>query len=93
MLSNISAQTHLLPISIILVMGAIGIELRVGHFVALIAKPKIPILGTLVHTFTLPVIAAILVAAIVYFDWALSESLLIGILLIAQVVVSQMSWC
>ena len=83
MFGIISAQANLLPLALILTMTAIGIELRVQHFAALLAKPKIPIIGTLIHTFTFPVIAICLVFAIVSFQLPLSEPLLIGILLIA----------
>jgi BASS family bile acid:Na+ symporter len=83
MFGVISAQAHLLPLALVLTMATIGIELRVSYFVALLAKPKTAIIGTLIHTFTFPVIATCLVFTIISFQLPLSEPLLIGILLIA----------
>ena len=83
MFGVISAQAHLLPIAVLLAMVAIGIELRVQHFVGFLKKPQVPVIGTLVHTFTFPLIAICLVLVVFTFELPLSEPLLIGILLIA----------
>jgi len=83
MFGVISAQEHLLPLTLILTMVAIGIELRIQHFVAFLRSPRIPILGTFIHTLAFPFIAICLVLTILAFELPLSKPLLIGILLIA----------
>ena len=79
MLSEISVQEHVFPVLIF----AFGIELTVAHFKALFAKPRIPILGTLIHTITFPTLAVSLVSLVIYFEVELADHLLIGILLVA----------
>jgi len=76
MFGVISAQAHLLPITVLLAMVAIGIELRVQHFVEFLKKPQVPVIGTLVHTFTFPLIAICLVLVVFTFELPLSEPLL-----------------
>ncbi len=83
MLGAISAQEHLLPLVMLLAMVAIGIELRLGHFIAFLRNPRIPVIGTLIHTFTFPLLAICLVLVVLSFELPLSEPLLMGILLIA----------
>ena len=79
----IDAQAVLLPIAIFASMIGIGVELELRQFRVVVEKPLIPVLGTLVHTLTFPVLAIILVTAVTTFDLPLSEPLLIGILLVA----------
>ena len=82
-LSSISAQQHLLPPVIFLAMMAVGMELRVEQFRTLFSNPRVPILGTVIHSLTFPALA---VSAIVLAQLAgisLTESILIGVLLIA----------
>lgn len=64
-------------------MTSIGIELQWRQFQMLAQAPRIPILGTLVHTLNFPILAALLVSAVLYFELPLSEALLAGILLVA----------
>ena len=80
---SFSVQAHLFPAVVFLFAVAIGIELKVSHFGVLLAQPRIPILGTLVHTLTFPFIAVLLVSMILRFDVELPDHLVIGILLIA----------
>ena len=80
---DVSAQQHILPFIIFIVMLAIGVDLETQHFRKLLREPKVPVLGTLVHTLTFPVAAVVLVASSLALDLGLSEASLIGILLIA----------
>ncbi len=80
---DVSAQQHILPFIIFIVMLAIGIDLETQHFRKLLREPRVPVLGTLVHTLTFPVAAVALVASSLALDLGLSEASLIGILLIA----------
>ena len=79
----IDAQAQLLPIAIFLAMAAIGIELQWYQFRDMAKVPSVPVLGTIIHTCTLPLLAVLLVGGILYFELPLSDSLLAGILLIA----------
>jgi BASS family bile acid:Na+ symporter len=80
---ELSAQQDLLPIVVIVLMLAIGGELELRHFAELIKQPKIPLLGTLVHTLTFPLVAVVLVLAVLHLGIDVSHASLIGILLIA----------
>jgi BASS family bile acid:Na+ symporter len=80
---DVSAQQHILPFIIFIVMLAIGVDLETQHFRKLLREPKVPVLGTLVHTLTFPLAAVVLVASSLALDLGLSEASLIGILLIA----------
>ncbi len=80
---DVSAQQHILPFIIFFVMLAIGVDLETQHFRKLLREPRVPVLGTLVHTLTFPVAAVVLVASSLALDLGLSEASLIGILLIA----------
>jgi BASS family bile acid:Na+ symporter len=82
-LSEISVQGHLFPLVMFIFALAIGIELKVTHFRVLFATPQVPILGTLVHTLTFPLLAALLVAGVLYLEIELEEHLLLGIILVA----------
>lgn len=81
--STISVREHLFPLVVFCFAVAIGIELTIGHFRALLAKPLVPILGTLVHTVTFPALAVGLVSLVLFMEFPLEEHLLIGILLVA----------
>ena len=52
----IDAQAVLLPIAIFASMIGIGVELELRQFRVVVEKPLIPVLGTLVHTLTFPVL-------------------------------------
>ena len=80
---DVSAQQHILPFIIFFVMLAIGVDLETQHFRKLLREPRVPVLGSLVHTLTFPVAAVALVASSLALDLGLSEASLIGILLIA----------
>ena len=80
---ELSAQQDLLPIVVIVLMLAIGGELELRHFAELIRQPKIPLLGTLIHTLTFPLVAVVLVLAVLHLGIDVSHASLIGILLIA----------
>ena len=80
---DVSAQQHILPFIIFIVMLAIGVDLETQHFRKLLREPRVPVLGSLVHTLTFPVAAVALVASSLALDLGLSEASLIGILLIA----------
>ena len=80
---DVSAQQHLLPGVIFIVMVAVGIDLERRHFERLLQEPKVPVLGTLIHSLTFPATAVALIWASSYFDLGLSEASLIGVLLIA----------
>ena len=80
---EISAQQHLLPVVVFLAMMTIGLELRLRQFQELLAEPRTPVLGTLIHTLTFPAIALLVVLIMQVFDLGASEATIIGILLIA----------
>ncbi len=80
---DVSAQQHILPFIIFIVMLAIGVDLETQHFRKLLREPRVPVLGSLVHTLTFPLAAVVLVASSLALDLGLSEASLIGILLIA----------
>ena len=54
-----------------------------GIFKILLANPRVPILGTLIHTFTFPLLAVGLVAGVIALGVEIEDYLLIGILLVA----------
>jgi BASS family bile acid:Na+ symporter len=76
-------QQHALPVVVVLTMITIGIELHMSQFRELFAMPRVPLLGSLIHTLSFPVIAVCLVLVIQALNLDLSEALLAGILLIA----------
>lgn len=83
LLSSISAQQHVLPPVIFLAMLAVGMELRVEQFRDLFARPRVPILGTLIHSLTFPALALSAIVLVQLADIGLTEATLIGVLLIA----------
>lgn len=82
-LSAVSAQQHLLPPVIFLVMLAVGMELKPSQFRDLVAQPRVPLVGTLVHSLTFPALAvtALLTANLAEID--VTEATVLGVLLIA----------
>ncbi len=66
-----------------MVMITVGMELRLAQFKTLLATPRLPLLGTLVHTFSFPALAVALILLIRAGDIAIGEATVIGILLIA----------
>ena len=79
----LDAQTQLLPLAIFLAMTAIGIELQWYQFRDVVKVPRVPVLGTLIHTFTFPLLAIAIVGAVLLFNLPASDTLLAGMLLIA----------
>ena len=82
-MENLSAQQHLLPPVIFLAMLAVGMELRLGHFRELFQAPKVPIVGTLIHSLTFPLLAVSGVVIVQLLGFSLAEATVIGVLLIA----------
>lgn len=80
---DISAQQHLLPLVVIIVMTAIGLELRGVQFISLARSPRIPTLGTLLHTILFPLIALLSIIGANLLGLAPTEAVFIGILVIA----------
>ena len=80
---EISVQQHLLPAVVLLVMTTIGMELHWQQFRDLIAAPRTPIIGTLIHTLCFPAIAVLVVLSVNFAELSVSDTTLIGILLIA----------
>ena len=64
-------------------MITVGMELELGQFKTLLAAPRTAILGTLIHTFSFPAVAATLVLLITGLELPVAEATLAGILLIA----------
>lgn len=83
LLSSISVQQHLLPPVIFFAMLAVGMELRIAQFQQLLAEPKTPLLGTLIHTLTFPALAVSAVSIVVLTDTGIAEATILGVLLIA----------
>lgn len=67
---ELSVQQHLLPVVVVLVMITIGMELRVADFRTLIASPRVPVLGTLIHTLSFPAVAVAVILLIQALDVA-----------------------
>lgn len=64
-------------------MITVGMELRLGQFKTLLAAPRSAILGTLIHTFSFPAVAAVLVLLITGLGLPVADTTLAGVLLIA----------
>jgi len=82
-LSSFSAQQHLLPPVIFLAMLAVGMELRVEQFRALFSNPRVPLFGTVIHSLTFPALAVSAIVLVQLAGISLTESIVIGVLLIA----------
>lgn len=80
---DISFQQHVLPLVIVLVMVTVGFEILWGEFVALLKRPRSTLGGTLVHTLTFPAVAVSSILLAQAWGLAVSDAVLIGILLIA----------
>ncbi|MCB1694148.1 MAG: bile acid:sodium symporter [Pseudomonadales bacterium] len=80
---DINAQQVLLPPTVFASMIGVGVELQWQQFRAIARTPRIPLLGTLIHTCVFPALAVSLVSLVVLLKLPLSEPLLAGILLIA----------
>ena len=78
-----SVQQTVLPIVVFLLMVAIGMELRPRDFRALALSPRIPVIGSLIHTLTFPIVAVSLILLVRMIGVPMSEAVLIGMLLIA----------
>ena len=76
-------QDTVLPIVIFLVMITVGLELSVQQFRVLFREPRLPLIGTLIHSLTFPLIAAMLAGLILWLDIPVAEATLVGMLLIA----------
>ena len=82
-MSSFSLQAHVLPLVVFLAMAAVGLELQWRHFQSLFDRPRVPVLGTLVHTLTFPLIAMALIFAANFIGLGTSDATVMGILLIA----------
>ena len=80
---ELSIQQHVLPIIVIFVMTTIGMELKVRQFIDLLDSPNVPIVGTIIHTLSFPLVAVILTLLIKQLSLDVSDGTIIGILLIA----------
>ena len=78
-----SAQQHLLPAAIFLAMLAVGMDLSLRQFRALIREPRVPVVGTFVHTLTFPLVAVMAVVGLRAIGVPLAEATVLGVLLIA----------
>ena len=78
-----SVQQHLLPGIVVLVMITVGMELSIKQFKDLLLKPQLPIIGTLIHTLSFPLLALGLIYTTKLLGIHLADATLIGILLIA----------
>lgn len=83
LLNQFSAQQHLLPPVMFFAMLAIGLELRIEQFRILLLQPRVPILGTAIHSLTFPALAVTAIAIVQLASISLPESIVIGVLLIA----------
>ena len=82
-MEGLSVQGHLLPIVVFAVMITVGIELKLEQFKLLLMTPRVPILGTLIHTLCFPLITLGLVVGISQAGIVVSEATILGMLLIA----------
>ena len=78
-----SAQAHLLPLAVFLAMVTVGLELKASQFRALLAAPRGPVVGTLIHTLTFPLVAVAVVLSAQTLGLEVGEATLLGVLLIA----------
>ena len=64
-------------------MLAVGMELNVEQFRVLFREPRIPVVGTIIHSLTFPLIAVTAILGLQTLGIALVEATIIGVLLIA----------
>ena len=57
---DLSVQQHVLPVVIILVMVTVGMELKVAQFRDVLSAPRVPLIGTLVHTLSFPLLTLLI---------------------------------
>jgi len=80
---EISVQEMVLPLVVFFTMVSVGLDLEASQFTTVFRQPRLPLLGTLIHTFAFPCIALSLVGVIVLFNLPVDDALLVGTLLIA----------
>ena len=68
---------------VVALMITVGMELRLEQFRAFLASPRVLVLGSLVHTLTFPLLAIAIVLLIQTLGVRVSDSTIIGMLLIA----------
>ena len=82
-MEDLSVQAHLLPMVVFAVMITVGIELKLEQFKVLLLTPRVPVLGTLIHTLCFPVITVVVVGVVSVLELGVSEGTILGMLLIA----------
>ena len=80
---DIDVQGGVLPVVVFFTMLSVGLDLELAQLRQVLRRPRPTVLGTMIHTFTLPVLALALVGSIVALEVPVASSLLIGTLLIA----------
>jgi bile acid:Na+ symporter, BASS family len=80
---EISVQEMVLPIVVFFTMVSVGLDLEASQFATVFRQPRLPLLGTLIHTFAFPSIALFLIGVVVLFNLPVDDALLVGTLLIA----------
>ena len=80
---EIDVQGTVLPIIVFFTMVSVGLDLEVAQIIQVLRRPRLPLLGTLIHTFTLPIIALLMVSTVVALELPVAGALMIGTLLIA----------
>lgn len=81
--SSWSAEQHFLPAAIFLAMLTVGMELRLAQFRAVGLDPRVPILGSLIHSLTFPFIAAAAIVGVEFIGISLANTTVLGVLLVA----------
>ena len=80
---EISVQEMVLPLVVFFTMVSVGLDLEASQFATVLRQPRLPLLGTLIHTFAFPCIALSLIGVVVLFNLPVDDALLVGTLLIA----------
>lgn len=80
---DIDFQAVVLPIVAFLTMVSVSLDLEVPELSRVVKNPRIAFIGTVIQTFTFPILAMLLVGTLVILKAPVTDSVLIGILLIA----------
>lgn len=78
---EISVQEMVLPLVVFFTMVSVGLDLEASQFATVLRQRRLPLLGTLIHTFAFPCIALSLVGVVVLFNLPVDDALLVGTLL------------
>ena len=76
---EISAQQHLLPVVVV----TVGMELKLDQFRVLFRAPRVPLLGSLIHTLSFPLVTVLLLVTLAALQVDIADATVMGMFLIA----------